>query len=206
MRVQRGESLQAYNTLGLESRARELVTATTADELTAACRRAVEHGLPLVPLGEGSNVVLAADLDALVLRVATRGIEVLERAAETVTLRVAAGENWHALVEWTLGQGFFGLENLALIPGTVGAAPIQNIGAYGVELQSVLQAVHALQAPALKHNDAIDAHMGDCPPCQAFLESLRRTIRWVGDSGVDELPAELRRDLVRAAESVHRKG
>ena len=88
----------------------------------------------MVPLGEGSNVVIAGDLEALVLRVTMPGMEVVEDARDTVVVRVAAGENWHGLVQWSLRQGFSGLENLALIPGTVGAAPIQNIGAYGVEL------------------------------------------------------------------------
>ena len=142
MHILRGESLRLFNTLGLQSKATAVVSVTSAQQLEAACLWAQQRDLPLVPLGEGSNVVLAADLDALVLRMATRGIEILESSADSVSLRVAAGENWHSLVEWTLQQGFYGLENLALIPGTVGAAPIQNIGAYGVELQSVVSSVH----------------------------------------------------------------
>jgi UDP-N-acetylmuramate dehydrogenase len=112
--------------------------------LLAAFGWADQQDLPVVPLGQGSNVVLARDLEALVVRQETRGIEIIDELGDRVTLRVAAGENWHALVQWTLRQGLYGLENLALIPGTVGAAPIQNIGAYGVELQSCLLQVHAL--------------------------------------------------------------
>ena len=74
-----------------------------------------------MPLGEGSNVVLAGDLHALVVRQAARGIEVLEMSSSHAVLRVAAGENWHELVQWTLHKGYYGLENLALIPGTVGS-------------------------------------------------------------------------------------
>jgi len=101
--------------------------------------------LGIIPMGQGSNVVLAGDLDALVLRLQNRGIDLLEEDAGSVLLRVAGGEDWHSLVEWCLGRGYFGLENLALIPGTAGAAPVQNIGAYGVELQSCLERVHATE-------------------------------------------------------------
>lgn len=144
MQILRGESLRPFNSLALQARAEALVRVGSQDELLAACRWARGSGLPLLPLGEGSNVVLAGDVAALVVRQETRGIEILQDSGDQVTLRVAAGENWHQLVQWTLRQGLYGLENLALIPGTVGAAPIQNIGAYGVELQSLLRAVHAL--------------------------------------------------------------
>jgi UDP-N-acetylmuramate dehydrogenase len=147
MRMQflRGEALQRYNTLALQARAQAFVSVSTEADLLAALTLAREQQLPVVPLGEGSNVVFAGDLDALVIQQRMKGIEVLALADDAVRLRVAAGENWHALVQWTLAQGYFGLENLALIPGTVGAAPIQNIGAYGVELQASLLQVHARQ-------------------------------------------------------------
>lgn len=145
MQFRRGEALRRYNTLALQARAQAFVTVDTEAELLAALTLAREQQLPVVPLGEGSNVVFAGDLDVLVIQQRMKGIEVLALAADTVRLRVAAGEDWHALVQWTLAQGYFGLENLALIPGTVGAAPIQNIGAYGVELQATLLQVHARQ-------------------------------------------------------------
>lgn len=133
------------NTLALQATASVFVRA--ADEITMheALTWARTKGLAVLPLGEGSNVVLAGDVDALVLQVGTRGIEELDRTSEHVVVKIAAGEPWHALVEWALQQGFYGLENLALIPGNVGAAPIQNIGAYGVELQQFLHRVHALR-------------------------------------------------------------
>lgn len=145
MKFQRDEALQRYNTLALQARAQAFVSIHTEADLLAALTLAREQKLPVVPLGEGSNVVFAGDLEALVIQQRMKGIEVLVLADDAVQLRVAAGENWHALVQWTLAQGYFGLENLALIPGTVGAAPIQNIGAYGVELQSSLLKVHARQ-------------------------------------------------------------
>lgn len=143
MKFCRNQALRPYNTLALQAYAEAFVTVTNDAELVSALQWARERRLPVVPLGLGSNVVFAGDLTALVLRQNTRGIQILERGASCVTLRVAAGENWHEFVRWSLQKGYYGLENLALIPGTVGAAPIQNIGAYGVELQSVLLQVHA---------------------------------------------------------------
>lgn len=143
MKIQRDEALQRYNTLALQARAQAFVRVYTEADLLSALTLAREQQLRVVPLGDGSNVVFAGDLDALVIQQRMRGIEVLALADDVVQLRVAAGENWHALVQWTLAQGYFGLENLALIPGTVGAAPIQNIGAYGVELQASVLQVHA---------------------------------------------------------------
>jgi len=140
-------SLQAdlhdLNTLALRASAAALVEVSGDAALVEALAWARDRNLPVVPLGAGSNVVLAGDLDALVLRLVSRGIHVLEETPDTVSLRVQAGENWHALVRWSLGQGYYGLENLALIPGNAGAAPIQNIGAYGVELQSFFLRLHA---------------------------------------------------------------
>ena len=145
MKYYRGEELGPYNTLGLQARAHARVTVENEGALVAALKWARERSLPVIPLGDGSNIVLAGDLDALVVLQRMHGIEVVATSADKVSLRVAAGENWHALVRWTLQQGYYGLENLALIPGTVGAAPLQNIGAYGVELQSSLLRVHARQ-------------------------------------------------------------
>lgn len=145
MHVLQAEPLQRYNTLALQGLARGLVHVADQRQLLAALQWAQARKLPVIPLGEGSNVVIAGDLEALVLRMETRGIQRLDDTAQGVLLRVAAGENWHDLVQWTLQQGFYGLENLALIPGTVGAAPIQNIGAYGVELAPFVRAVHCLE-------------------------------------------------------------
>ena len=144
MRVLQGEDLQPFNTLALEGRARALARVRNDAQLVESLAWAAANGLAVVPLGEGSNVVIAGDLDALVLRLATRGIELLEESGDVVVLRVAAGENWHHLVQWCLQHGWYGLENLALIPGTVGAAPIQNIGAYGVELAPFVRRVHCV--------------------------------------------------------------
>jgi UDP-N-acetylmuramate dehydrogenase len=106
---------------------------------------------PLLVLGEGSNLLFTRDFDGLVLRMANRGIELLEDHAGSVRVRAAAGEHWHGLVRWSLAQGLCGLENLSLIPGTVGAAPIQNIGAYGAELAESLISVSAFDRASREH-------------------------------------------------------
>ena len=95
-------------------------------------------------IGGGSNLLLTADVQALVLRMATRGIRVLSDDGNQVVIEAEAGEPWHPFVQHTLAQGLSGLENLSLIPGTVGAAPMQNIGAYGVEIKDVFAGLTAL--------------------------------------------------------------
>ncbi|MGH8378934.1 MAG: UDP-N-acetylmuramate dehydrogenase, partial [Gammaproteobacteria bacterium] len=101
------------------------------------------NGRPMLVLGEGSNVLFTRDFNGLVIAMSNRGIEVLADDGETARVHAQAGEDWHGLVRWSLAQGLCGLENLSLIPGTVGAAPIQNIGAYGAELADVLDVVEA---------------------------------------------------------------
>ena len=103
---------------------------------------AVKTG-PTLVLGEGSNVLLTRDWPGVVLSLATRGIRILEDRGDTALVRAEAGENWNDFVHWSLGRGFAGLENLVLIPGTVGAAPIQNIGAYGVDVSEFVATVEA---------------------------------------------------------------
>lgn len=99
--------------------------------------------MPLFVLSGGSNVLLPSQLKAIVIRPIMRGIKVIEQTKDYIDIEVMAGENWHDLVKYTVAQGWFGLENLALIPGLTGAAPVQNIGAYGVQLEDTLQSVRA---------------------------------------------------------------
>ena len=139
------EDLTALTTLRLPAKAAARRDVTDLPALREALADARAAGLPVIVLGEGSNVVFAGDVDALVLRYTATGREVIAEDDASVTLRVAAGEHWHTLVCCCLEQGYHGLENLALIPGTVGAAPIQNIGAYGVELAPFVEAVHAVR-------------------------------------------------------------
>ncbi|WLI90320.1 UDP-N-acetylmuramate dehydrogenase [Massilia sp. R2A-15] len=136
-------SLQTCNTFGIDARARCYVKIASVAELAAALAEPRLASMRRLVLGGGSNIVLTGDFDGVVLHMAIKGREVLgERGGHTL-VRAAAGENWHEFVKWTLAQGLGGLENLSLIPGTVGAAPIQNIGAYGVETKDVFHSLTA---------------------------------------------------------------
>ncbi|MEX6503213.1 UDP-N-acetylmuramate dehydrogenase [Pseudomonas zhanjiangensis] len=137
-------SLKAYNSFAVEASARLFAEAHDDEQVREALACARRRELPLLLLGGGSNLLLTADVEALVLRMASRGIRQLADDGERVVLEVEAGEPWHPFVQWTLQQGLVGLENLSLIPGTVGAAPMQNIGAYGVELKDVFAGLTAL--------------------------------------------------------------
>jgi UDP-N-acetylmuramate dehydrogenase len=129
-------SLAPYNTFGIEARARFLAQIRSLDDLQQVLADARFAGLPRFVLGGGSNVLFTRDFPGLVLRLGIMGVERLGEVGGRVLVRIGAGENWHATVARLLDEGLPGLENLALIPGCVGAAPIQNIGAYGVELAS----------------------------------------------------------------------
>lgn len=133
--------LQTKNSLAVPSVCRWFTSVTDIHEIAAAMAFSREQRLSLAVLGSGTNVVLAEFIDAVVLQIALMGKSLIHKDDHSVVIEVGAGEDWHELVRWCLEQSFFGIENLALIPGTCGAAPIQNIGAYGVELSDVLESV-----------------------------------------------------------------
>ncbi len=135
-------ALEGRNTLRVAARAEILVDVHDVAALPALFELPAFGALPLLVLGEGSNLLFAGDWPGIVLSMATRGIDVLGESGQRTRIRVAAGENWNDFVHWSLARGYRGLENLVLIPGTVGAAPIQNIGAYGVEVAQTIAAVH----------------------------------------------------------------
>jgi len=134
--------LERLNTLRVAATARWLAELNDAAALPAVLAGPAANGRVMV-LGEGSNVLFAADFPGLVLRPSFRDVRVLADDGATVRVRAEAGADWDAFVDWTLARGLSGLENLALIPGLVGAAPIQNIGAYGVEAAETIEAVEA---------------------------------------------------------------
>lgn len=136
--------LQPYNTLALHARAAYFCEPDSHDELIAALGMARKKNLPVLPIGEGSNIVLTKDYPGLVLRLLDARIQQESLDDGTVTVRVGAGLRWHSWVEKSLEAGWYGMENLALIPGTVGAAPVQNIGAYGVEISKFISSVRGV--------------------------------------------------------------
>ncbi len=127
--------LQSLNTFGIEARALAYVRISDSQQLAAVLADPVLAAMPRLVLGGGSNVVLTGDVQALVLHMCIEGKALVGEADGCTLVRAGAGESWHGLVEYTLAQGLGGLENMSLIPGTVGAAPIQNIGAYGTEVK-----------------------------------------------------------------------
>lgn len=143
MQIQQDYPLDKANTLGLPCRARYYIEAGSEAELEQAAAFASEQGLRLFVLGEGSNIVLPAYLDAVVLHLVNQSLDISPLGDGHARVRVGAGVNWHSLVQQMLQAGWHGLENLALIPGTVGAAPVQNIGAYGVELETLFASLRA---------------------------------------------------------------
>jgi UDP-N-acetylmuramate dehydrogenase len=135
--------LIGFCSFAVPARARYFLALQQQDELPAVLDEANDKDLPVLILGGGSNVLLTENYPGLVIKVDLKGIRVRadKNSSEHVLLHAGAGENWHALVEYCLENNFYGIENLALIPGSVGAAPVQNIGAYGVELSDVLVSV-----------------------------------------------------------------
>ncbi|MDE2420321.1 MAG: UDP-N-acetylmuramate dehydrogenase [Gammaproteobacteria bacterium] len=144
MRVVERARLDQLNTLRLPCVARFLVEVSSIAELRSALNSVTAKRFPRLILGGGSNLLLPEVLDALVIRPLLRGVRLIESNGDHVVIEAMAGEPWHEFVMITLAQGWYGLENLALIPGTVGAAPVQNIGAYGVELVDRLHSVQVM--------------------------------------------------------------
>jgi UDP-N-acetylmuramate dehydrogenase len=145
MKIQSHIDLKPLNSFGLSATARNFFTLKDLDELEVVQEWHQAHpDLPVLFLGGGSNILFVADFPGLVVRIGLQGLSLLEADEDYHYVQAHAGENWHRCVRWCIDQGFPGLENLSLIPGTVGAAPMQNIGAYGVELKDRLHQVEAI--------------------------------------------------------------
>ena len=143
-------NLTELTTMKVEAYAKGLVDVERIDQLFEILRSLKQSKQDFFVLGEGSNTVFTNDFDGVVLRLAIKGIELQYETKDSFIVKVSAGENWHEFVAKCLDEGWNGLENLALIPGTVGAAPIQNIGAYGVEVQSFIESVEVVDVDTLQ--------------------------------------------------------
>lgn len=144
-------SLRDYNTFGIDVRARKLISVETTEELKKVLKGSYAEELFI--LGGGSNMLLTQDIDKTVLHINLKGKKVLKRTQEAVYVEAMAGENWHEFVMWCISKGFGGLENLSLIPGNVGTAPIQNIGAYGVEIKDSFESCKVIDIQTLEWKD-----------------------------------------------------
>ncbi len=151
--------LTPLNTLGIAATARYLVSVTASEYIAEAAKLANAQSLPLIPWGSGSNVVIGTTtLEAVIAKLELTGREVKTTPTHT-DIRVGAGEQWDNLVAWSVGESLSGIETLSLIPGTVGAAPVQNIGAYGQEISESLLSVEAYD---LKTNQTVELSKADC--------------------------------------------
>jgi UDP-N-acetylmuramate dehydrogenase len=144
MIVEQNVPLQAHNSFGIVAKARHLVRVNGEDDVRRLLADPELGPRAKFVLGGGSNIVLTGDVKSLVLKVEVMGRQVVDDGPKATIVEAGAGENWHAVVQWTIEQGLPGLENLALIPGTVGGSPVQNIGAYGVELQDRFESLDAI--------------------------------------------------------------
>ena len=141
MQIQTQVQLKPFNTLSLDAVASHYCKIQSIDDLIQALDFAKQQQLNILILSGGSNMLLPEQIHALVLHMDIQGIELLDADDQVQRLRVGAGQSWHDFVLWTTQQGFYGLQNLALIPGLVGASPVQNIGAYGVEVGEFIESV-----------------------------------------------------------------
>jgi UDP-N-acetylmuramate dehydrogenase len=145
MTILENVDLQSLNTFGLKVSTWRFVTIRSLEGAKALFQSPLFRKDKHLILGGGSNVLFTKDFDGLVVKVELRGIEILNENEDAVTLKVGAGENWHQFVIYCVERNWGGVENLSLIPGTIGAAPIQNIGAYGVEIKNIITSVEAME-------------------------------------------------------------
>jgi UDP-N-acetylmuramate dehydrogenase len=197
-------SLATRNTLRVAAKASLLAEIRDATKLPELLEFPAIRHRPLLVLGEGSNVLFTGDFDGTVLVMATRGVQV-ESDGDTARIAVAAGERWDDFVRWTLGQGYAGMENLILIPGTVGAAPIQNIGAYGCEVAEFVESVEAWDT---REHRVVTIDHATC--AFAYRDSLfkREPGRYIVTAVRFVLPRQraLRTDYAGIAEELQRMG
>lgn len=151
MQILRNVSLKNYNTFGIDVRAEKFISVEEVEDLKAILRKTYSSEIFLI--GGGSNMLLTGDVHKMVIHIHLKGIEVISEDENEVIVQAMAGENWHQFVLWTLKQNYGGLQNLSLIPGNVGTAPIQNIGAYGVELKDNFVSCKALHIQTLQEKE-----------------------------------------------------
>ena len=159
MNIEKHKSLKEYNTFGIDVIAKYFITCYTNEDITSALTFAKNESLPILPLGGGSNILFTKNFEGVVILIELRGISIIEQNDDEVLISARAGENWNDFVQYCLSQDFGGLENLSLIPGNVGTAPMQNIGAYGVEIKDVF---HSLTAILINTLELQKFHLEDC--------------------------------------------
>src|SRR6476469_7831246 len=159
MEIQHNISLKSYNTFGIDASARLFAAFSSLTQLESLLAYRKERNLDLLVLGGGSNILLTKDYDGLVLKNELKGIELVHEDKDHIYVKAGAGENWHQFVLYCVSCGYAGVENLSLIPGNIGASPMQNIGAYGVEIKDVF---HELEAFHLYDQATVTFNADEC--------------------------------------------
>lgn len=159
MYIKQNFSLLPFNTFGIDVKAAFFVAIKSTEDLLETLSREDLQSLPMLVLGGGSNVLFIKDFPGLVIRMETKGVEVLKQTPDKVYVKAMAGEDWEEFVEYCVARNWGGLENLTLIPGNVGTSPMQNIGAYGVEIKDVF---HELQALEIATGKIVTFNREDC--------------------------------------------
>ncbi|MFM7661158.1 MAG: UDP-N-acetylmuramate dehydrogenase [Bacteroidota bacterium] len=163
--VEKNSSLKSYNTFGIDAKASYFSRFSNTKELATLLKEFKNH--PFLIIGGGSNLLLTKDFDGIVLKNEILEKNIIEDTADSVLVKIGAGENWHEFVLWTIENNFGGVENLSLIPGSVGASPMQNIGAYGVEIKDVFDHLFAY------HIETGETHRFSLEECQfGYRESV----------------------------------
>jgi len=159
MQIFSNQSLKPFNTFGIEAFAKYLTSVNSKETFLELMHHDTFKNKPHFILGGGSNILLTKNLDALVIKNEIKGIEILNETGDDVFVKCAAGEVWHEFVMWCINKNLAGLENLSLIPGCTGASPMQNIGAYGVEIKDTF---HELEAIHTKTGEIVSFNKTDC--------------------------------------------
>lgn len=146
MKIEENISLKKYNTFGLGYQAKRIIHPSNEEETIQAVTKLSEKE-PFLILGGGSNLLFTGDYNGTLIHPVIEGIKILSENSDSIIISAGAGINWDNLVDWTVKNGFYGLENLSLIPGNVGASPVQNIGAYGTEVRDYVEMVDAIRIP-----------------------------------------------------------
>ena len=148
--IKENYSLKNYNTFGIDVKAKYFAAFNSEVELVDLLKSEILQIAPLFILGGGSNILLTKNFDGIVFANKIKGIEIVSENENHTTIRVGAGEVWHNFVLWSIENNLSGIENLALIPGLVGASPMQNIGAYGMEVKDVIESVDYIEIKSRK--------------------------------------------------------
>ena len=159
MKLEQNISLKDFNTFGVDAVAHSFVVISSVIELKQVFSELISPEMPFLVLGQGSNLLFTRDYNGVIIKNEIEGIEVVDEDDEYVYVKAGAGVNWHEFVLHCINHDWGGVENLSLIPGTVGAAPVQNIGAYGVELKDLL---HSLCAWDVRQKNLVEFNNTDC--------------------------------------------